>query len=136
MLPRTIAVPYPATLVFNAGVTRYEGQYVMVFRNDHGRVGDPGFDGTNLGLAFSGDGILWEVQPEPCFAWSDDDVIRAYDPRHVPEAVAIDARAFLQLGERDQSGAEVRTHFRQSGLAFNMIMSNHNMLLRVSGIET
>ena len=27
-------VPYHATLVYNAGVTKYQGKYVMVFRND------------------------------------------------------------------------------------------------------
>ncbi len=29
-------VPYPAALVFNAGVTKYNGKYVMLFRNDYG----------------------------------------------------------------------------------------------------
>ena len=28
------AVPYHATLVFNAGITKYQGKYVMVFRSD------------------------------------------------------------------------------------------------------
>ena len=27
-------VPYPAELVFNAGVTYFKGRYVLVFRND------------------------------------------------------------------------------------------------------
>src|SRR6478736_4786891 len=57
--------PYPATLVFNAGVLRHAGRYVMVFRNDHGRTGDPRFDGTNLGLATSPDGVKWTVEPKP-----------------------------------------------------------------------
>lgn len=29
-------VPYEATLVFNAGITKFNGTYVMVFRNDYG----------------------------------------------------------------------------------------------------
>jgi len=57
--------PYPATTVFNAGVARFQGRYVMVFRNDYGRWGDPKFDGTNLGLATSADGIAWAVHPRP-----------------------------------------------------------------------
>lgn len=65
-------VPFPATLVFNAGVVKHQGRYVMIFRNDHGRWGDPKFDGTNLGLAFSRDGLKWEVEPQPI--WSEDDV--------------------------------------------------------------
>jgi len=83
-------VPYPAALVFNAGVTRYQGRYVMVFRNDYGDFAAQTLAGTNLGLAFSDDGVRWEVAPEPCF---DDaaaalaatlrpgDFLRAYDPR-------------------------------------------------------
>jgi hypothetical protein len=31
-------VPYKAALIFNAGVTKYQGKYVMVFRNDYGSM--------------------------------------------------------------------------------------------------
>ena len=31
---KTTDVPYKATLIYNAGVARYGGKYVMVFRND------------------------------------------------------------------------------------------------------
>ena len=44
-------VPYPAMLVFNAGVTKYQGRYVMVFRNDYGEVEKKKITGRNLGLA-------------------------------------------------------------------------------------
>ena len=27
-------IPYDASLIFNAGVAKYKGKYVMVFRND------------------------------------------------------------------------------------------------------
>lgn len=74
-------IPYPATLIFNAGACKYQGRYVMVFRNDYGRWNDPKFDGTNIGLAYSKDGIHWEVQPRPCFHLEDADITRAYDPR-------------------------------------------------------
>lgn len=74
-------LPYRATLVFNAGVAKYQGRYVMIFRNDYGRWGDCKFDGTNLGLAFSSDGIKWEVKSQPCWEWHDDEVRRVYDPR-------------------------------------------------------
>lgn len=33
-------VPYRSTLVLNPGVTKFEGRYVMAFRNDYGREGD------------------------------------------------------------------------------------------------
>ena len=29
-------IPYPASLVFNAGVCKWQGRYVRLFRNDHG----------------------------------------------------------------------------------------------------
>ncbi len=83
-------VPYPAALVFNAGVARYQGRYVMVFRNDFGDFEAQQLQGTNLGLAFSEDGIHWSVSPTPCFEAAaehlaatlrTDDFIRAYDPR-------------------------------------------------------
>ena len=73
-------VPYKAALIFNAGVTKYQGKYVMVFRNDYGSVEDQTLEGTNLGLAFSDDGIHWEVSDKPCFDLKDDEIIRGYDP--------------------------------------------------------
>ena len=57
--------PFPATMVFNAGVARFAGRHVMVFRNDYGRWGDARIDGTNLGLATSADGVKWTVHPRP-----------------------------------------------------------------------
>ncbi|MEO0514872.1 MAG: glycoside hydrolase family 130 protein [Planctomycetota bacterium] len=89
-------MPYPSTLVFNAGVCKYQGRYAMVFRNDFGRWGDPTFDGTNLGLAFSNDGVAWRVEPEPCIDLAravslvaevypdrnaEEELLRFYDPR-------------------------------------------------------
>ena len=63
-------VPYGPLLVFNVGVTRYQGKYVMAFRNDYGqKQGDGGqADGgqidnsrSDIGLAFSDDGVHWQV---------------------------------------------------------------------------
>ncbi len=88
--------PFPATLVFNAGVAKFEGRYVMLFRNDYGRWGDPKFDGTNLGFATSTDGIKWDVSPKPVLdeeqaragmrhlfpgRFGDNFIRRVYDPR-------------------------------------------------------
>lgn len=86
-------VPYDAALIFNAGVCKYQGKYVMVFRNDYGCTA-PDWDAyvsgvcaeaptyrTNLGLAFSDDGINWKVAPKPCFDLANHEIRRAYDPR-------------------------------------------------------
>ena len=56
-------VPYPAELVFNAGITKYNNKYVMIFRNDYGfcrqdfadfyaGISDNTSPQTNIGLAF------------------------------------------------------------------------------------
>ncbi|NLF40825.1 glycosidase, partial [bacterium] len=85
-------IPYPATLVFNAGVTKYQGRYVMVFRNDYG--GTPGtssFAGTNMGVAFSDDGIHWSPEEHPWIEWKTGEISRAYDPR----ITVIDGRCYL-----------------------------------------
>lgn len=74
-------IPYNAALIFNAGVTKYNGKYVMTFRNDYGDFDKHRLDGTNIGLAFSDDGINWQVSPKPCFALEDAEIKRAYDPR-------------------------------------------------------
>lgn len=74
-------IPYSAALIFNAGVTKYNGKYVMIFRNDYGDFDARRLDGTNLGLATSDDGINWKVSPEPCFTLKTDEIRRAYDPR-------------------------------------------------------
>ena len=83
-------VPYPSDSVFNPGVAKYQGKYVMVFRNDYledsSKPYGPGnhFAGTNLGLAFSDDGIAWQVEPKPFLPLENvrtEEVSRIYDPR-------------------------------------------------------
>lgn len=74
-------IPYKAALIFNAGVTKYNGKYVMVFRNDYGSYENQTLEGTNIGIAYSDDGINWTVSPKPCFSLADDEILRAYDPR-------------------------------------------------------
>ncbi len=76
-------VPYDASLIFNAGVVKQDGRYVMAFRNDYG-FDSSGKHKTNMGLAYSDDGIAWQVEPEPIFPvelLGLSDARRAYDPR-------------------------------------------------------
>lgn len=78
-------VPYEATLVYNAGVAKYCGEYVMIFRDDvRTAYGELGLKGIDLGLATSKDGINWTVREKPFIRNSDvatDDIERIYDPR-------------------------------------------------------
>ena len=74
-------VPYNSALVFNAGVTKFNGKYVMVFRNDYGDFESRKRTGANLGFATSDDGVNWSVSQKSCFELSNDEISRAYDPR-------------------------------------------------------
>lgn len=63
-------IPYEASLIFNAGVAKYKGKYVMVFRNDYGpteKTYPKVRFKTSLGFATSDDGINWTVSEKTIF---------------------------------------------------------------------
>ena len=130
-------VPYAATLVFNAGVTKYAGRYVMAFRNDYGDFKQSGGEhGTNIGLAFSDDGIRWDCEPTPWIAWSTDEIRRAYDPR----LTVLDGRAYLcfavDTAHGIRGGVAVTDDFDRWELLSLSAPDNRNMVLfpeRVDG---
>lgn len=82
-------VPFDCSLAFNAGVCKYHGKYIMVFRNDWFEFAGSerfttGDRHTNLGIAYSDDGISWDIQNKPLLDKSFIEghrVIRVYDPR-------------------------------------------------------
>ncbi len=88
-------VPFPATLVFNAGVAKFDGRYVMIFRNDVCERDPFKSLETNLGLAESVDGVRWTVHDRPVLTQDDarrlgakfyanrggEMIRRIYDPR-------------------------------------------------------
>ena len=122
-------VPYPAKLVFNAGVTKYQGKYVMVFRNDFGPADEQRLTGTNMGLAFSDDGIKWRVEPKPCFAMEDDEILRAYDPR----LTVIDGRCYMCFAVDTRhgllGGIAVTDDFSKFEVLTLSVPDNRNMAL-------
>lgn len=100
-------VPYPATLVFNAGVVKHQDRYVMVFRNDFRDESSPIGYSTTIGIAYSQDGINWAVEPAPIFPvdlLGLSDASRAYDPRlirledHWALSFAIDTKHGVRAG--------------------------------------
>jgi beta-1,4-mannooligosaccharide/beta-1,4-mannosyl-N-acetylglucosamine phosphorylase len=131
------SVPYPATLIFNAGVAKYQGRYVMVFRNDYGRWGDTTFDGTNLGLAFSRDGVHWDVQPKSVWDQTDPgiiratggDVLRVYDPR----LIVVDGRCYVCFAcdtrHGLRGGVAVTDDFDRFEVLSLSVPDNRNMVL-------
>lgn len=122
-------IPYEADLIFNAGVTKYQGRYVMVFRNDYGYSGGNNFRGTNMGLAFSDDGLKWDVQPEPCFELHDEEIIRAYDPR----LTVIDGRCYMCFAVDTKHGIRggiaVTEDFYRYKILSMSVPDNRNMVL-------
>jgi len=122
-------VPYDATLLFNPGVAKFKGKYVMVFRNDFGEFDGDIFSGTNLGLAFSEDGLEWEVMPEPCFSLGDNEIIRAYDPR----LTVIDDLCYLSFAVDTLHGIRgaiaVTEDFKEFNILSMSVPDNRNMVL-------
>jgi len=122
-------VPYKAALIFNAGVTKYQGKYVMIFRNDYGSVEEQRLEGTNLGLAFSDDGIHWEVKDKPCFDLKDDEILRGYDPR----LTVIDGKVYMCFAVDTKHGIRggiaVTEDFEKFEILSMTVPDNRNMVL-------
>ena len=122
-------IPYRATLVFNAGVAKFRGRYVMVFRNDYGDEEKRRLDGTNLGLAWSDDGIRWEPADRPCFEMRTDEITSAYDPR----LTVIDGRLYMCFAVDTRHGIRggiaVTDDFESFEMLSLSVPDNRNMVL-------
>lgn len=93
-------VPYKSHLVSNAGVTKYQGKYVMIFRNDE-RIDEYTVgEGLYLGIAYSDDGIKWNIMPKPCFDMKNDEFINTYDPR----LIVIGGKCYMTFAMETQHG--------------------------------
>jgi len=139
-LIKSTMMPYPSTLTFNAGVTKFQGRYVMVFRNDynftregieaHKTAGAKLDLKINLGLAFSDDGITWEISPEPFVPFElNDEWLRAYDPR----LTVIDGRCYMCFAVDTRHGIRggiaVTDDFERFDLLTMTVPDNRNMVL-------
>lgn len=103
-------IPYDASLIFNAGVIKHNGKYVMIFRNDYGttkeRFENEGkhFDGTSVGVAVSDNGVDgWKVFEKPLIDSKDyagTEIDRLYDPR----IMKIDGQLYLCLAMDTKHG--------------------------------
>jgi predicted GH43/DUF377 family glycosyl hydrolase len=77
-------IPYPVETVHNAGVVKFNGRYIMLFRS-HLATGR-----SIIGLAESEDGFNFKPRPEPFLVPSNDPPFRQYeqygveDPRITP----------------------------------------------------
>jgi len=136
-------IPYDASLIFNAGITKFNGKYVMVFRNDHGltkqdwqdwvedKAQHPGGFQTNIGIAYSDDGIKWDVQDQPCFSMQCDKtkIRRAYDPR----ISVIEGRCYMCFAVDTyygvRGGIAVTDDFEKWEVLTMTVPDNRNMVL-------
>ncbi len=125
-------IPYEAECIFNAGVARFKGKYVMVFRNDYQFDGIGGFGKCVIGLAFSEDGIHWEVQEKPFLTVEDlhdPDVTRVYDPR----LTVMDGRCYLCFAVDTRHGLRggigVTDDFQSVEILSLTVPDNRNMVL-------
>jgi beta-1,4-mannooligosaccharide/beta-1,4-mannosyl-N-acetylglucosamine phosphorylase len=123
-------MPYEALLTFNPGVARFQGRYVMVFRNDYGlHPASPHPLNTRLGLAFSDDGLHWEVQNRPFFEMCDEEICRVYDPR----LTVIDGHCYMTFAVETRHGVRggiaVTDDLEQFKMLHMTIPDNRNMVL-------
>ena len=134
-------LPYPSSLVFNAGVIKYRGEYVMVFRNDYGTDRDAyenrnvRFAGTSVGIARSKNGVDgWRFDPVPLIDSNDPDkdpeIRRFYDPR----IIQIGDRLLLCLAMDTRHGirgaiGELSADLSAWRLISTSVPENRNMVL-------
>ena len=130
-------IPYDASLVFNAGVAKYNGQYVMVFRNDYGPSEETYPDvrfRTSVGFATSEDGIHWNVREKTIFdsanVLPDEELIRLYDPR----ITVIEGKPYLCMAMDTKHGVrgcivEVDDNFENIRIISASAPDNRNMVL-------
>ncbi|MHC4188871.1 MAG: glycoside hydrolase family 130 protein [Planctomycetota bacterium] len=95
-------IPYPVQTVHNAGVTKFDGRYIMLFRShlDTGR--------SIIGLAESEDGFNFKARPKPFMVPSKEPIFCEYeefgleDPRitHLEGAYYITYSAYSAHGVR------------------------------------
>jgi len=122
-------IPYQPLLVFNVGVTRYQGRYVMAFRNDYGADGQIDITRSDIGIAFSDDGVNWSPLPKPSFWLRDEEILRAYDPR----LTVIEGRCYLCFAVDTRhgirAGIAVTDDFEKFEILTLSLPDNRNVVL-------
>ena len=134
-------LPYPCNLVFNAGVIKYRGEYVMVFRNDYGTSKEAfenehkDFAATSIGVARSKNGIDgWRFDPLPLIdsgvPFSDPEIRRFYDPR----IIELEGKLYLCLAMDTRHGlcgaiGEVDDDLKSWRLISHTVPDNRNLVL-------
>ncbi len=96
-------VPYPVETVHNAGVTKYGGNYVMLFRS-HRRNGR-----SIIGIAESENGLDFTVRPEPFLVPATDGLFAEYEEYGVEDCriCEIDGEYLLTYSAYSRHGVRI-----------------------------
>lgn len=131
-------VPYPSVIAYNAGVIKYQGQYVMVFRNDyHYNEEEKKADHFQIGVAYSDDGISnWRVHPKPILEFDGGkDVLGSIDPR----VTVMEGRIYItycQYTEHGYCGAiAVTDDFEKIDIVTRLVPDNRDVVLLPERID-
>lgn len=96
-------IPYPVATVHNAGITKYKGQYIMIFRSHltNGR--------SILGLARSDDGYHFKVDKTPFMTPAGSGVFREYEEYGVedPRITYIDGEYVITYSAYSRHGVRI-----------------------------
>ncbi len=96
-------IPYPVQTVHNAGVTKHNGRYIMLFRShrDNGRC--------ILGLADSDDGFHFVARPEPFMVPAGEGVFAEYEAFGVedPRICCLDGEYLITYSAYSPHGVRI-----------------------------
>ena len=96
-------IPYPVQTVHNAGVTKYDGRYIMLFRShlDTGR--------SIIGLAESEDGFNFKARSEPFMVPSKEPVFCEYEAFGVedPRITYLEGTYYITYSAYSQHGVRI-----------------------------
>ncbi len=125
-------IPYEAECIFNAGVAKFQGKYVMLFRNDYRFDGIGAFQKCSIGIAFSEDGIQWKVQEKPFLTREDlhdEEITRIYDFR----ITFLEGRCYLCFAADTRHGTRggigLTEDFQSFEILSMTVPDNRNMVL-------
>ncbi|HEX2997502.1 MAG TPA: glycoside hydrolase family 130 protein [Anaerolineales bacterium] len=125
-------VPYPSVIAYNAGVVKYQGQYVMVFRNDYNWNEDKQKAiGFQMGVAYSDNGIdNWRVHPKPIMEFEGgEEVLGSFDPR----LTVLDGRVYITYCQFTRHGYRgtiaVTNDFEHIEIISSVVPDNRDIVL-------
>ena len=119
-------LPYPTSMVYNAGVVKFKGRYVMMFRQlyweERYTKAVP-----RMGLAYSDDGLKWEIDPEANF--HPEGIIKPEDPR----LIVVEGRVYVTFADNTpqglRGGIAVTDDFKNYEVLSLSAPDNRNMVL-------